>query len=179
MAGRRRWRCRDDATGRSRCRDIKLVVTNQLQYDHRWSRWSRLCAAVGIWSTMKSTARGTKGGTGGPGVHASVSSGFAEFGIPLVFWLFFCRRPIEYNFPFLLSRPLSRKNRAVWGIPRPSTCRIVITYTSSPRAIRYTFLGRFRRQLGTMHRAIKRNVRCSMTRYDTVYGSADGITIKI
>lgn len=31
----------------------------------------------------------------------------------LVCDFFLCRRPTEYNFPFLLSRPLSRKNRAV------------------------------------------------------------------
>lgn len=119
-----------------RCRDIKLVVTNQVQYDHRWPRPVLPCAAVGIWSTMKS-ARGPSGcGRKGIGrnwwtsrVRASVSSAPpVGFGAPSC--LAFCRS--ECNFPFLsffLLNPLllfpssffaalharACENHAVWG----------------------------------------------------------------
>jgi hypothetical protein len=63
VAGRRRA---DGPRARSRCRNIKLVVTNQVQYDHRWSHWSRSCTAVGIWSTKLTTWERQRWGGSGP-----------------------------------------------------------------------------------------------------------------
>lgn len=131
-------------------------------------------------------------------MHASVSSLTLtlSFSLPLCLrWIWYTvvldfffssrRRPTEYNFPFLLSRPLSRAKTAqseasLERVVRPRAESQSRIYISSPRAIRYTFLGRFRRQLGTMRRAVKRNERY-VARYDTVCRSVlpMEITIKI
>jgi len=141
---------------RSRCRNIKLVVTNQVQYDHRWSHRSRSCTAVGIWSTKLTTWEG-ESGEGWSDPRSEDGRTRMERSCAPSLDLFFhhvwsTSGVDRVSFPSL-RRNSGTKKHAVWRMTRSQRARrIAITRARSRQcdAIRYTPLGR---QLRTMHRA--------------------------
>jgi len=173
VAGRRRA---DGPRARSRCRNIKLVVTNQVQYDHRWSHRSRSCTAVGIWSTKLTTWEGGVGrqrsdprsedGTGRmeravvPSCPCRVlgTLGYRtrsfSAGPPSVTFLSSCHPlPPSYLPGFYQCRVKNAVSGEDASQQTPSVrveSQSRASVVASPRAIRYTPL---RRQLRTMDRA--------------------------
>lgn len=170
MAGRRRWQWRDDGA---------IPLSGHKISGHKSSTIRPpLIALVPVlrrgWYLVhdeidcESLSQGRE--TKGPGVHASVSSAFAGFGIlsHVTFFFFSAGGPPSITFLFSsLGRSLAQKPRSLRYPLNTSSIHVQNRnhiYKLSSYAIRYTFLGRFQRQLGTMHRAIKRNVRCSIRR---------------